>query len=125
MCRMLVGKIFYQDIIRFLFFLVNFPYSINQGNISVELLYPIIPARVDCYGDWTKEYSGYLMGGHHSPKKSSDYTRVDSDPETIPGLGHGQNGHLLYFVEVNCGSAALPCPPYVHGREIGCVVCTK
>ena len=65
------------------------------------------------------------MGEHHSHKKSSDYTCVDSDPETIPGLGHGQNGHLVYFVEANCGSAALPCPPYVHGREIGCVVCTK
>ena len=84
-----------------------------------------IPGRVDCYEGWTKEYDGYLMGEHHSHKKSSDYTCVDSHPEVIQGNSQDQDGRLLYFVEANCHSASLPCPPYVEGREIPCVICTK
>ena len=84
-----------------------------------------IPGRIDCFSGWTKEYDGFLMGDHHSHAKASDYTCVDSDPEAIQGNAHDQDGHLLYFVEANCGSASLPCPPYVHGREIACVMCTK
>lgn len=84
-----------------------------------------IPGRVQCFAGWTKEYYGYLMGGAHDHAKSSDYTCVDSDPEVVQGSGHDQNGHLLYFVEANCGEHSLPCPPYVHGREMPCVICTK
>ena len=84
-----------------------------------------IPGRVDCFEGWIKEYDGYLMGEHHDHKKSSDYTCVDSHPEVIQGNSQDQDGRLLYFVEANCHSASLPCPPYVHGREIPCVICTK
>ena len=65
------------------------------------------------------------MAEHHLHKRSSDYTCVDADPEVIQGNSKDQDGRLLYFVEAHCGSASLPCPPYVHGREIPCVICTK
>ena len=84
-----------------------------------------VPGRTKCYHGWTQEYNGYLMGGHHKHAKSTDYTCVGSDPEVVQGNAHNQNGHLLYFVEANCGEHSLPCPPYVHGREMPCVICTK
>ncbi|KAL4238239.1 hypothetical protein ACF0H5_002952 [Mactra antiquata] len=64
----------------------------------------MIPARLDCYPGWTKEYSGYLMSGiyrHHSPTM---YSCVDKAVQTVVG-GHGdQNGRLFYLVEGICGS---------------------
>ena len=84
-----------------------------------------IPGRTLCYPSWQKEYSGYLMGGHHGHSKSTDYTCVDSEPEVVQGKGRYDKGHFLYFVEANCGEGSLPCPPYVHGREMPCVICTK
>ncbi|KAL4238241.1 hypothetical protein ACF0H5_002954 [Mactra antiquata] len=83
----------------------------------------MIPARLDCYPGWTKEYSGYLMSSHYSDAAPSMYICVDKAVEAVVG-GHGnQRGNLLHLVEGTCGS--LECPPYVNGRELTCVVCTK
>ena len=83
----------------------------------------MVPGRTTCYDGWTKEYWGYLMSGHYQHAKNSDHYCVDAAPQGLPG-GHGnENGYLLYFVEVRCG--ALKCPPYIKGREVPCVVCTK
>ena len=84
-----------------------------------------IPGRTECYPSWRKEYNGYLMGGHHGHSKSTDYTCVDAEPEVVQGKGAYEKGHFLYFVEANCGEGSLPCPPYVHAREMTCVICTK
>ena len=106
--------------------------NVNQHNVPCVVCQSVgritalrIPGRTECYKGWTKEYSGYLMGAHWNHKKSSDYTCVDGDPEVVQGSARDQNGHLLYFVETSCYKDALPCPPYVNGREIACVVCTK
>ena len=82
----------------------------------------MIPARLTCPDGWTKEYSGYLMAQHRSQTRTT-YVCVDSDPEVIEGGAADQNGVLFYVVEAVCGS--LPCPNYVDGWEITCVVCTK
>ena len=84
-----------------------------------------IPGRTGCFDSWTKEYSGYLMGGHHGHAKSTDYTCVDADPDVQEGYPESENPHWLYFVEASCTKSTIPCPPYVHGREISCVICTK
>lgn len=109
-----------------------FEKNINQKNAPCVVCQSIgrivalrVPGRTDCYNGWTKEYSGYLMGGHWKHKKSTDYTCVDAEPEFIAGRARDQNGHLLYFVEASCHENSLPCPPYVNGREIACVICTK
>ena len=83
----------------------------------------MIPARTACYPGWTLEYWGYLMSGHRDLPASTDYYCVDADQEAVKGRGQNDNGYLLFFVEGRCGS--LPCPPYVNGRELTCVVCTK
>ena len=52
-----------------------------------------------------------------------DFICMDEEPEGLRGSYANNNGALFYPVEGACGS--LPCPPYVHGWEITCVVCTK
>ncbi|XP_078618257.1 uncharacterized protein LOC144885917 [Branchiostoma floridae x Branchiostoma japonicum] len=82
----------------------------------------MIPARLSCPSGWTREYKGYLMTNHYNYHRT-EFVCMDGEPETRPG-GHGNhNGALFYPVEGNCGS--LPCPNYVQGRELTCVVCTK
>eukprot|EP00058_Branchiostoma_floridae_P013323 XP_002598811.1 hypothetical protein BRAFLDRAFT_74512 [Branchiostoma floridae] len=82
----------------------------------------MIPARLSCPSGWTREYKGYLMTEAHSHNRS-EFVCVDGEPETRPGGHLNHNGALFYPVEADCGS--LPCPNYVQGRELTCVVCTQ
>ncbi|XP_036366827.1 uncharacterized protein LOC118767026 [Octopus sinensis] len=83
----------------------------------------MLPARTKCYAGWRAEYSGYLMANYYLHKGRQEYVCVDYAPEADPAGYRNENGALLYFVEAVCGS--LPCPPYVNGRELTCVVCSK
>ncbi|KAK3746415.1 hypothetical protein QZH41_003079 [Actinostola sp. cb2023] len=83
----------------------------------------MIPATYECPAGWTREYRGYLMAPHYSHKNSKAFICVDQDAEAVSGTQKSLNGALMYFVEGQCG--ALPCYPYVAGRELTCVVCTK
>ena len=85
-----------------------------------QLMYP---ARNDCPSGWTREYWGYLMTAHYNHHGSKDYICVDQDAQYIPGTRENKNGALLYNVQGSCG--ALPCKPYVQGRELTCSVCSK
>ncbi|XP_046846804.1 short-chain collagen C4-like, partial [Xenia sp. Carnegie-2017] len=82
----------------------------------------MIPSRIICPSEWTMEYKGYLMAAHYSHKRY-EYICVEGKPEAMHGSHEDKNGALLYFVEGHCGS--LPCPPYFHGKELTCVVCTQ
>jgi len=82
----------------------------------------MIPAWKKCPSKWTKEYSGYLMA-QRNDQRSSSFDCVDEAPEAVNGGHRNMDGALFYKVEAVCGS--LPCPKYVHGRELTCVVCTK
>ncbi|KAL3880007.1 hypothetical protein ACJMK2_032279 [Sinanodonta woodiana] len=55
--------------------------------------------------------------------RTTQYVCLDGNPEYIDGGIANTNGHVIYQVEVICG--ALRCPPYVNGRELACVVCSK
>ncbi|XP_036366812.1 uncharacterized protein LOC118767013 [Octopus sinensis] len=83
----------------------------------------MLPARTKCYPGWTIEYSGYLMTEYYKHKGRHEYVCVDYAPEADPAGYRNEDGALLYFVQAACGS--LPCPPYVNGRELTCVVCSK
>ncbi|KAK3100389.1 hypothetical protein FSP39_019206 [Pinctada imbricata] len=83
----------------------------------------MIPAKTKCSDSWTKEYSGYLMSGGARQIVATQYICVDKDFEKVPESSANKNGALLYPVEARCGS--LPCNPYVEGRELTCVVCSK
>ena len=83
----------------------------------------MIPARNVCPSGWTMEYKGYLMSESYSYKGRTQFICVDGNAEATHGSHADKNGALLYFVQGICGS--LPCPPYVQGYELTCVVCTK
>ncbi|XP_066265544.1 short-chain collagen C4-like isoform X2 [Branchiostoma lanceolatum] len=83
----------------------------------------MIPARKTCPTGWTEEYDGYLMAGSYTHASVKEYVCVDYSPETVQGGQANQASARFYPVEARCGS--LPCPSYVEGRELTCVVCTK
>ena len=92
--------------------------SITGRPISI-----MIPARTSCYPGWTLEYLGYLMSGNTGDIGASDYYCIDTSPDMVHGGSAKQGGHLLFFVESRC--SLLKCPPYKHGRELACVVCSQ
>ena len=81
----------------------------------------MIPARMECYEGWHLEYSGYLMTSHHTQYRV-DMKCVDAKPEIIAGRGDNSNGDLFYFVEA---AGSIPTSPYIRGKELTCVVCSK
>ncbi|XP_028518548.1 collagen alpha-1(IV) chain [Exaiptasia diaphana] len=83
----------------------------------------MIPATYECPLGWSKEYWGYLMTEYYKHPNQRNFICVDQDAEPVKGTFHNHNGALLYGVQGRCGS--LPCLPYVEGRELTCVVCTK
>ncbi|XP_028518280.1 short-chain collagen C4 isoform X2 [Exaiptasia diaphana] len=89
-------------------------------NRNTELM---IPATYECPTGWSKEYWGYLMSEYYNHANQRNYICVDQDAEPVKGTIHNHDGALLYGVQGRCGS--LPCLPYVEGRELTCVVCTK
>ncbi|XP_071179172.1 uncharacterized protein [Mytilus edulis] len=84
----------------------------------------MIPARKDCYGNWVKEYDGYLYAGHPNHKAATEYICLDKTPEALDKSTNYTDKMLLYPVRVNC-NGAISCPPYVNGREVTCVVCSR
>ncbi|XP_053374164.1 uncharacterized protein LOC123532677 [Mercenaria mercenaria] len=83
----------------------------------------MIPGRTDCYPGWTKEYNGFLVGAYPGYNDATEFVCLDRRPESVVNSGIGDGENLLYFVEANCGKS-LECPPYVHDRELACVVCS-
>lgn len=83
----------------------------------------MIPGRNICPSGWVTEYKGYLMSAHYGHKGRSTAVCVDADSEGAHGSTDSKDGNLWYAIQAACGS--LPCGPYVQGRELTCVVCTK
>ena len=85
----------------------------------------MVPARNQCpSADWRLEYSGYLMAGRYTHKRS-EFVCMDRAIKAEPGTYGNQDGALFYMVEARCVvGAGLPCGPYVNGYELTCAVCT-
>ncbi|CAC5360543.1 unnamed protein product [Mytilus coruscus] len=92
--------------------------------LTARLTALMVPGKINCYEGWHKEFSGYLMSEYSTKEHSpSEYICVDEKLESVPGGGGDRNEAIVYPVEAVCGS--LKCPPYVSGRELTCVVCSK
>ncbi|XP_060578229.1 uncharacterized protein LOC132735306 [Ruditapes philippinarum] len=101
----------------------DIPCAVCRSSRASHLM---LPARTNCYPGWTGEYDGYLVSGHPAWKTNSDYICLDSGLEFVPHGSANDNEHVLMPVEVRCGLlGSLPCPPFVDGRELACVFCTK
>ena len=91
----------------------------NRGSMVM------IPARMSCPSDWTREYSGYLMSDYHGRSSSTEFVCVDRNPDIVADSVDDQNGAVFYPVESRCDAGNLPCSPYINGAELTCVVCTQ
>ena len=96
------------------------PCAVCQTRHAITRMFP---GRADCYSGWSLEYSGYLMSNLHGHDLNLEYFCLDSSPEANAHGGTNDDQAIVYLVEAKCGS--LPCPPYVEGREIACVQCSK
>ena len=101
----------------------------NQGwTITCFLRYIIVgKRRIHLFNRlWSPRlqiFSGYLISGAHVHTSASEYICLDSDAEMLAGGVANTDGRVIYLVEGVCGT--LKCPPYVQGRELTCVVCSK
>ncbi|WAQ93729.1 hypothetical protein MAR_006200 [Mya arenaria] len=76
----------------------------------------------ECFSGWTKEYK-CLIAGDYQHASASEFICLDERPEMVVGGAVNINGKVFFLAEAVCGS--LPCPPYVQGRELTCVMCSK
>ena len=83
----------------------------------------MLPARTTCFPGWAEEYTGSIMANYHSHAGPYNHICVDFQPDFVPNGGAASGQHVLYLIEAQGG--ALPCPPYVQGRELACIVCSK
>ena len=98
----------------------DFPCAVCETPCPITYMFP---GRITCLPGWTVQYAGYLVSGYHGHSNNKDYECLDSAPEAVPKGNTNDDQSIVYLVEAKCGS--LPCPPYVEGREIACVVCSK
>ncbi len=82
----------------------------------------MIPARMNCYGNWTREYYGYLMAEHRGHRRTK-FICMDHSMEVIPGMTANTNGAIFSHAEATCNG--LSCSKYSTEKELNCVVCTK
>ena len=54
------------------------------------------------------------------------YVCLDKDAEVLRGEEASTDGALMYHAVVACGARyGIPCPPFVHQKDLACAVCTK
>ena len=63
------------------------------------------------------------MAGAYDHKSRATYVCVDGDPDVRAGGAANKYAASFFNTEATCNS--LPCPPFVDGRELTCVVCSK
>ena len=83
----------------------------------------MVPARINCYPGWTREYYGYLMSSRATSNYRTEYVCVDHSMEVVPGQSSNMKGAELYHAEATCNG--LSCDNFNTERELNCVVCTK
>ena len=112
-------------------FQTNFAGNLLNNNVPCAVCHVterhvkvMIPARKQCLDGWTREYGGYLTTSHYNTEYKKVFECMDEAPEVIEGAGGRQGGAWFYTVEADCGYT-LPCPNYIEGWALTCVVCTK
>ncbi|XP_071133346.1 uncharacterized protein [Mytilus edulis] len=100
----------------------SFPCAVCHTKTGSSTL--MIPGRKDCIGDWKKEYTGYLMAGWPDHTAATEYLCIDAESERSKKASSWTNKPIIFTVAAKC-NGVLPCPPYVDGREMTCVVCSK
>jgi hypothetical protein len=84
----------------------------------------MVPGTKTCPVAWTSQYTGHIVAHSSGYSASSEFLCADGNPEDREGTGNQLNdGGFFMFTTAHCGT--LPCPPYVDGKVITCVVCSS
>ena len=75
-----------------------------------------------CPSVTTEQYHGYLSVGYNGSTAASEFLCLDSNPDDTVGSNANEGGAWFDHTATVCGS--LPCPPYVAGKAVMCVVCS-
>ena len=66
------------------------------------------------------------MSERYDLKGRTMYVCLDKDAEVLRGEEQSINDALMYHTVVKCDARhGIPCPPYVHQKDLACAVCTK
>ncbi|KAF6039001.1 hypothetical protein EB796_002688 [Bugula neritina] len=109
-----------------------FPDNVHGHNVACSVCLTtgttklMVPAKRTCPVGWDKQYEGYLMSSYVTDTKLT-FECVDMEPDIISGTQNITGGPQMFFVSGFCGEygGLSHCPPYINGRELTCVVCTK
>ncbi len=86
----------------------------------------MIPGTDQCPGGWTLEYAGWLVSEHRGHSGRTMYVCLDKDAEVLQCEQSVSQGAEMHHTGVDCnGRFGIPCPPYVHQKDLACAVCTK
>ena len=97
----------------------NVPCSVCLVQQSTTIM---VPGTLSCPPGWVTQYKGHLFSAYYN-HFATEYVCIDGAPENDESGAANTDGHLIYHVIAQCG--ALPCPPYVQGKVVTCVVCSK
>ena len=66
------------------------------------------------------------MSELYTHKSRTMYVCLDKGVETLRGEEANTDDALMYHTVVKCDARhGIPCPPYVHQKDLACAVCTK
>ncbi|XP_076453220.1 uncharacterized protein LOC143288522 [Babylonia areolata] len=82
----------------------------------------MIPATWTCPAGWTTQYRGHLMTEDPGSKGRTEHVCVDKAKQYRPGGQKSVSAIELFYTLSVCGT--LPCPPFVGGTVVTCVVCS-
>jgi len=99
----------------------NVPCAVCYAGRQTVLM---VPAKITCPRQWTKEYNGYLMSSYYGQKSQKNFVCVDKDAQPVRGEAGNHDGALFYPARVG-SCRGLDCPPYTVRKDLACVVCTK
>ena len=112
------------------YFQTNFAGNLHNNNVPCAVCHVVerhakvmIPAWKQCPDGWTREYNGYLTSSKYTHKRAT-FECMDEAPEVTEGNAGNHVGAEFYTVEAHC-STSLPCPNYINGWALTCVICTK
>ena len=98
----------------------NVPCAVCYSGRSSMIM---VPAKITCPSQWTREYNGYLMAGYYAHASAKNFVCMDKDPESVRGSAASTDGALFYHARLgNC--YGLDCSPYNTHKDLACVVCT-
>ena len=99
----------------------NVPCAVCEARKQTMLM---IPAKINCPRQWTREYNGWLMASYYAHKSPKMFVCMDKNPDMQRGEQGNHDGALFYHARTNT-CRGLHCPPYNMRKDLACVVCTK